>query len=634
MTNRQTEEKITALYERLSKDDDILGESNSIVNQKIMLEKYANENGFSNLVHYTDDGYSGGNFERPSWKKLVADIEEGKIGCVIAKDMSRIGREYLQTGFYTEVLFRQRGVRFIAISNGVDSNIEGSGEFAPFLNIMNEWYIRDCSRKQKAAYRTRGNSGKPTSNHAIYGYKKDPADKHHWIIDEEAAAVVRRIFNLSIEGYGVMQIAKILRKEKVERPSYYMGTRHQGIHQNNFDTQYPYEWSGTTVGHIIERPEYMGHTVNFRTSKEHYKSKKQVMLPSDEWIVFENTHEAIVDPETWKLAQKLRKTVRRPNDNDTANPFTGLLYCADCGKKMTAHRIKNRSSKTQSGIDPITGFYPYEHFECASYQLSYNHSYTKCFSHYVNAKAVYRLTLDTIKLVSEYAISNRAEFVQKVKEASRVKHIEEATDIQKQLRRNQKRYDELDGIIKKLYESYATGKIPEQRFEMLFNDYDNEQKQLKITIEQTQNELKEYEEDNDKINQFLKLTKKYTDFSVLTPVMINEFIDKIIIHAVDKSSGEREQEIEIYLKFIGKFDVPMPELTQEELEQMEKERQLRIKHREAQKRYREKNVRKNLLNSKRNRQNKEWNNPHNTNTFERLMRNHRSLFIFQRRILL
>ena len=594
--NRQTEarianclsdNKIDALYERLSRDDELSGESNSIVNQKIMLENYAAQNGFTNIRHYTDDGYSGGNFERPAWKQLVADIESGKVRTVIAKDMSRIGRDYLQTGFYTEILFRENGVRFIAITNGVDSNIEGSGEFAPFLNIMNEWYIRDCSRKQKAAFKARGMSGKHVSNNCIYGYKKDPENKDHWLIDEEAAAVVRRIFNLSIEGKGPGQIARILMNDKVERPSYYFGTRNIGIQKNTFDRNRPYDWNCTTVMTMLARPEYMGHTVNFRSHKEHYKSKKQIWNSPDEWVIFENTHEAIVDKHTWELAQKVRRTKRVPNENDMANPFTGLMFCADCGRKMHTHRDKTRTSKTQKGIDPVTGLYPYEHFECANYFRSYARSETQCFSHYINVKALYKLVLDTIKLVSEYAISNKAEFIQRVKETSRVKQLEEAKDIQKQLKRNKRRYDELDGIIKKLYESYATGKIPEQRFEMLFNDYDSEQKQLKITIEQTQNELKEYEEDNDKINQFLELTKKYTDFSVLTPVMINEFIDKIIVHAADKSSGERTQQIEIYLKFIGKFDVPMPEPTTAELEQEEKERQLRIKHREAAKRYRE-----------------------------------------------
>lgn len=585
MTNRQTEEKIIALYERLSRDDELTGESNSIVNQKAMLEEYAKKNGFSNLVHYTDDGYSGGNFERPSWKRMIDDIENGKISCVIAKDMSRIGREYLQTGFYTEVLFRQQGVRFIAISNGVDSNDKNSGEFAPFLNIMNEWYLRDCSRKQLAAYKLRGEAGKHTGAHPPYGYKKDPEDKYHWIIDEEAAAVVKRIFNLSIEGYGVGQIAKILMTDKIERPSYYTATRGMGTSQNSYDTEHPYDWSTGTVANIIARPEYMGHTVNFRTYKENYKDHKRLMRSQDEWKVFENTHEAIVDKETWHLAQKLRNTPRRATQTEIANPFTGLLYCADCGAKMHNHRGQARAARENRGIDPVTGLYPYEHYECASYSLSYSHSYKECFSHYINGNSLYRLVLETIRFVSQYAISNKEEFIEKVKEASKIKQLKEAKDIQRKLRYDEKRHNELDGIIKKLYESYATGKISEKRFEMLSAEYENEQAQLAVEIQQIESELKIYEADESRITQFLDLAKKYTDFSVLTPPMINEFIDKIIVHAADRTSGERMQEIEIYLKFIGKFDIPIQELTAEELEQIEQENIKRQKHRDAANRY-------------------------------------------------
>ena len=300
--SRQTE-KITALYERLSRDDELSGDSNSIVNQKRYLEDYATQKGFTNWVHYTDDGFSGGNFDRPDWKRLIEDIEAGKVGCVIAKDMSRIGRDYLQTGFYTEVLFKQFGVRFIAIGNGVDSADQTTGEFAPFINIMSEWYLRDCSRKQKAAYQARGKAGKPTTSHAIYGYTKDPEDKHHWLIDEEAAAVVRRICRLSIEGYGPCQIAAILQDDKIERPSNYMGKRGQGTLRNSFDESRPYDWCGSTVANILGKPEYMGHTVNFRSYKESYKDKHAIKRPPEEWMIFEHTHEAIVDPETWKLAQ-------------------------------------------------------------------------------------------------------------------------------------------------------------------------------------------------------------------------------------------------------------------------------------------------------------------------------------------
>ena len=291
MSAKQTEGKITALYERLSRDDEAVGDSNSIINQKRYLEDYAAQKGFTNCQHYTDDGISGGTFERPAWKRMLADIEAGKVGVVLAKDMSRIGRDYLQTGFYTEILFREKGVRFIAIGNGVDSADKNSSEFVPFLNIVNEWYLRDCSRKQMAAYQARGKAGKPTTNHAIYGYRKDPEDKHHWLVDEEAAAVVRRIFQLSVNGHGPYDIARILQREKVERPSCYLARHGCGSQKNIVDMARPYDWQSTTVSALLSRPEYMGHTVNFRTHKESYKDKRSVFIPPEDWLIFENTHE-------------------------------------------------------------------------------------------------------------------------------------------------------------------------------------------------------------------------------------------------------------------------------------------------------------------------------------------------------
>ena len=332
--------KITALYERLSRDDDLTGDSNSIINQKKMLEDYAKANGFTNCVHFTDDGWSGGSFDRPSWKRMIEGIEKGEIATVLVKDLSRVGRDYLQVGFYTEVMFREKGVRFIAITNGVDSDKRESSEFAPFLNIMNEWYIRDCSRKITTVLRARGMSGKHTSNHCIYGYRKDPNNKDHWIIDEEAAEVVRRIYRMAIEGKGPYEIARILATEKVERPSYYLAQRGMGNHQSNYNAADPYTWRGGTVADILSKQEYMGHTVNFRTYKESYKDKRVKMTPKEDLVIFENTQEAIIDKETWERVQTLRKTIRRTDSIGKANPLTGLMFCADCGAKMYNHRGK------------------------------------------------------------------------------------------------------------------------------------------------------------------------------------------------------------------------------------------------------------------------------------------------------
>lgn len=588
MINRQTE-KITALYERLSKDDGILEESNSIVNQKTMLEKYANENGFSNLVHYTDDGYSGGNFERPSWKKLVADIEEGKIGCVIAKDMSRIGREYLQTGFYTEVLFRQRGVRFIAISNGVDSNIEGSGEFAPFLNIMNEWYIRDCSRKTLISFQARSDAGQPISGIAPYGYQKDPKDIHHWIIDEEAAAVVRRVFNMTVEGKSPTQISQIFLKEKVERPAVHFARTRKGEERIDDESE-PYAWHTSTIMRILSRHEYIGHTVNFRTRKKHYKDKHPVPMPQEDWVIIENTHEPIIDKETWELVQKLRKTPRRlpRQENSEANPLTGLVYCADCGAKMYNHRTGAGHWEGRRPINPETGIYPYDYYNCSTYNLTRYKSNKNCFGHYINTNSLRAIILDAIRITSKYAIENRDEFIAKVREASQIQQVEKAKELKKQLAKNKKRYSELNSIIKTLYERLASGKISEKRFDTLSEEYETEQAELEKVIEDMQAQVDNFDEDTDRANQFLELAEKYTNFDKLTTPMINEFIDKIYVHAPDKSTGERIQEIEIYMNFIGKFEVPISEPISEELTEEEKVRIRRQKQREANKRYREK----------------------------------------------
>ncbi len=351
MKTKQPElNKITALYERLSRDDEQSGDSNSIVNQKKMLEKYATEQGFTNLRHYTDDGWSGTNFDRPDWKRMLADIEDGIVGCVIVKDMSRIGRNYLEVGFYTEVLFRKKNVRFIAISNNVDSALnDGSNEFAPFLNIMNEWYVRDTSRKIKSVLHNKGMEGKHLTSNAIYGYKKDPDDHDRWIIDEEAAAVVRRIYQLIIQGYGPSQVARILTDEKIERPSYYLTKQGLGTCQGSCDMSRPYTWTASTITDMVKKPEYMGHTVNFRTHKDSYKDTHSRKLDSDDWIIFENTQEPIVDEETWNMVQKIRETKRRPNKKGEPNPLTGLMFCADCGAKMFNHRTGGYEKKDKDG---------------------------------------------------------------------------------------------------------------------------------------------------------------------------------------------------------------------------------------------------------------------------------------------
>ena len=575
MAARQTEEKITALYERLSRDDDIAGDSNSILNQKRYLETYAQQRGYPNIVHYTDDGWSGGNFERPAWKRLVADIEAGKVAHLLCKDMSRIGRNYLQTGFYTEVMFRQYGVHFVVVANNIDSDVQESSEFVPFMNIMNEWYLRDQSKKVAAAYRVKGRAGKPTSNSAVYGYKKDPEDKDHWLVDEEAAAVVRRIFRLAVEGHGPYDISKLLTAEKVECPGHYMARQREAQNkpgkrkgQSALDKNRPYDWYGNTVSTILERPEYMGHTVNFRSSKKSYRDKRVKNAPED-WLVFENTHEAIVDPETWRLAQQVKRTVRRTDTTGVANPFTGLVFCADCGAKMYNHR--GRHTK------PDGREYGSDTYNCSTYCLTIERETKQCFSHSVSTRALTELVLETIRTTAGYALTNRKEFIQKVRSISQVRQQEAARELARKVAKTKKRIAELDILIKKLYETYALGHLEEKRFELLSAGYEKEQDELEQALAADQAQLDQFNEDTDRADKFLALAKKYTDFSELTAPMLHEFVEKIMVHAPDRSTGERVQEIEIYLKIIGKCDVPMPEPTPEELAAEEARRQRRIR---------------------------------------------------------
>lgn len=507
---------------------------------------------------------------------------------MIAKDMSRVGRDYLQTGFYTEVLFRQHGVRFIAISNGVDSTDQSSGEFAPFINIMSEWYVRDCSRKQKAQYQVRGRSGKPVTNTIPYGFKKDPTEKHHWLVDEEAADVVRRIFRLSAVGKGPQTIAKILMADKVERPSCYLARQGRGTLQNRTDMSRPYDWTDSTIRDLLSKPEYMGHTVNFRSYKPSYKEKKTIKRPPEEWLIFENTHEAIVDAETWKLAQLSRQTVRRTDTTGEANPLTGLIFCADCGAKMYNHKRGGKALREGMKPDPESGLYAGDNYNCSTYFLSAKHSKRKCFGHYITTKAIRTLLLDTIRTVSSYAISDEKGFMEKIRAASQVQKDNAAKELKRKLNRDRKRSTELDGLIQKLYEAYATGNLTEKRFKMLSDGYEREQEELDTAILREQAKLDAFDADTERADQFLELVKRYTDFSVLTTPMIYEFVDKIVVHAPERTDGERTQEVDIYLKFIGKFDVPVPEPTPEELAEQERARKLRERQREYSRRAYEK----------------------------------------------
>lgn len=587
-TKKAENEKITALYERLSRDDEMVGDSNSIVNQKKMLEDYAKQNGYTNIEHFTDDGYSGGSFDRPDWKRMIAGIENGSIGTVIVKDMSRIGRDYLQVGFYTEVMSKEKEVHFIAIANGVDNQKRESSEFAPFLNIMNEWYIRDSSRKVTTVLRARGMEGKHTTNNAIYGYRKSEEDKNQWVIDEEAAEVVRRIYRMSLEGKEPYEIARILSEEQIERPSYYLAKRGLGTCRSNNNTATPYVWRGATVRDILSKPEYMGHTVNFRSYKESYKDKRAKKTPKEDWVIFKNTQEAIVSEEMWNKVQELRKTVRRTDTVGEANPFTGLLYCADCGAKMYNHRGGAGRARNWKGELNGKRRPDRDEYNCSTYNLS-RQSYDKqCSQHYIRTEVVRKLVLETIKAVSDYVITNEEEFINRIYSSSRDKQKESIRSLKRKIAQDTKRVNELNMLMKKLYEDNISGKLSDKRFEFMLSEFENEQDTIEISMENAKAEIEKYESDTVRADKFIELVKRYTDFSELTTPMLNEFVEKILVHEADYSSGERVQEVEIYLNFIGKFELPVKEPTAEEIAEHEKLKARRAKKAEYNRRYMEK----------------------------------------------
>ena len=540
---QDTGQPITALYERLSRDDEQANESLSIVNQKSYLAEYAARNGFANCQHYTDDGFSGGNFERPGRKQLIADIDAGKVDVVIAKDLSRVGRDYIETGFYTEVYFRQKGIRFIAIGNGVDTINPVSSEFAPFMNVLNEMYLRDQSRKMRACYRQKGNAGLPTNNLCIYGYRKDPEDRNHWLVDEEAAAVVRRIFELAMDCHGPYEIARILEQEQIYCPAYYNTIHGNCMKRSNTDMSKPFAWNGATVTNILKRPEYMGHTVNFRSSKNGLRAKR-VQNAREEWRIFENAHEAIIPPDRWELAQYALYVRRRTDSTGTANPLTGKLVCAECEALMN-----NRRSKAGKTGRPSDDFY-----DCPTYSHG-----NGCCGHYISTANVREIVLQAIRSVGRYAIGNEAEFAEKVREASALRHADEVRGKRHAAEKARKRITELDTIIQRLYERFALGKIPESRFDALTAGYEKEQSDLRNLLAEAEAELVSYQNDTENIDRFVKVIRKYRNPETLTAPMLNELIEKIVVHAPEKQNGKRHMQVDVVFRFIGSFAVPQKE---------------------------------------------------------------------------
>ena len=563
-------EKITALYERLSRDDELEGESNSIVNQKKILEEYASKNNLTNIIHFTDDGISGTQFDRPGFMEMMNGVNTGNIGCIIVKDMSRLGRDYLKVGQCMEIL-RQKGVRLIAINDNVDSFYR-EDDFTPFRNIMNEWYARDTSRKIQSTFRSKGESGKHTASTPPYGYIKDEKDKDKWIVDEKAAQIVRRIFNLTMDGAGPYKIAKILEADKIDIPAYHQQKMGYGLHQSkNFE--YPYRWCSSTIASILKKKEYLGHTVNFKTRK-HFKDKKSKYVSEDKWLIFENTHEAIIDQETFDNVQRIRGNVKRyPDGWGEYHPLTGLMYCADCGSKMYVHRTNNYKN------------IPY--YVCSNYKKV--PCGTLCPSaHRIKAEVVLNLIQETLKDIKNYLDEDNEAFIHSIQNEMEEKEKAHIEKKKIRLTESQNRLQELERLMCRIYEDMILNKIPNNRYEILNNQYETEQLTLSKEIKDLELVISRYEKETDKARKFISLISRYENFDNLTNTMINEFVDKILVHEGKWDNYERTQEVEIYLNFIGKFELPQEEpkeLTQYQLDELEKLRKKREKKREYNYRY-------------------------------------------------
>ena len=532
------------------------GESNSITNQKQYLEDYAKKNGFTNFRHFTDDGYSGVTFNRPGFQEMIREVQDGKIEIVIVKDMSRFGRNYLQVGYYTEMMFPEKGVRFIAVNNSVDSSRPGDNDFTPFINIMNEWYAKDTSNKIRAVFNARMKDGKRCSGSIPYGYVVDPADKNHYLIDPEAAKTVRQIFSMAVSGLGPSQIADRLYEEQVLIPSAY-SERYHPENCRNHSYHDKYRWTAASVSYILDRQEYIGNLVLKKSVSENFKLKKRRETTEDELLVFENAHDAIVDRGTFALVQRIRGQ-RRPKlaSGTYTHRLSGLLYCADCGSRLSyrspeaAHRKDGKTYDSDSA------------FQCSHYK----NLYQACTPHYIKASAMEKILLLAIQTISKIVIRDKEAFFEALKEIARQYEAESNTDLNQQLTASIKRLSELDDLVKDLFEANVAGSISDRQFKKMLLQYDEEQKALETDIARLEAELARRKNGEENGKRFAALIEKYGTITELDETMIRELVDKIIVHEGETVDGIRIQKIDIHFNFIGDFDINLNELVQKKLQ--------------------------------------------------------------------
>ena len=534
---KNAEEQYTALYCRLSCDDDLAGDSNSIKNQKMLLKQYADEHRLKNIRYYVDDGFSGSNFDRPDFKRMLTDIDDGLISTVVVKDMSRFGRDHILVGYYTKYYLPEADVRFIAIYDQVDSETNPDDDITPFKNILNEMYAKDCSRKIRAVVKAKGNAGKHLTTIPPLGYMKDPDDKEKWVVDEEGAAIVKEIFSLCVKGYGPSQIARILTEQGIDTPVVH-------FHKNNLPTSLKLKedseiWSPKTIAGILENMEYLGHTVNFKSFKKSYKSRRRIDTPKEDWVIFENTQEPIIDQETFDIVQKIRESRRRPTEMGEMSVLSGMLYCADCGQKMYLCRCTTMKQA--------------EYFNCSSYRKQKKKT---CSSHQITVHAVTNMIRDDLKYTIKFARENKEQFLAILKSRSETKSKQEMRQALREIEESESRIKTLDAIIQSLYEDKVAGKLSEERYMKMSENYENEQETLTTKVNMLKAGIEKNKSKTNDIVQFVSLVDKYSNFEELTPEILRAFIDKVLIYEKQKVDGHIRHTIEIIYNFVGAVEIP------------------------------------------------------------------------------
>lgn len=541
----QSSDKMTYLYGRLSKEDEKLGDSYSIINQRRLLTRFAEDNGFTNCEFVYDDDYSGADWERPAFCKMIDDVEADRVSLVIVKDLSRFGRDYLEVGLYVERVFPKHDVRFIAVHDNVDT-ARDDNDIAPMINIFNEWFLRSTSRKIRAVWQDKGKRGERLAVIPIYGYRKAEDNPRQLVVDEESAAVVRRIFNMCTAGIGAAEIARTLMGERLLNPSAYK--YENGIMSKQRPMKDPYFWNATTIHKILDAPEYLGKTINFKTWSKSYKDNRPRLNPEENQLVFENTHPAIIDESTWEIVRKMRQTKRRAPRYGNVGLFTGLVYCSDCNSKLyyLTRELKTKTATRYEGA-----------YSCSEYRKATQYQEgRKCTCHYISESALTDIVLDSMRKVLRFVSKHEREFARLVMETGEAEQKRDIAAKKRLLVQKRARLDELDHLFERVYEDNVSGKLSDERFTRMSGKYEQEQRAIRAEVAELETAVTGQESRLGNVDKFLSLVRKYANIQELTPAITNEFIDRIIVYEPEKARGNRIQKVEIIYNGVGAISIP------------------------------------------------------------------------------